>query len=275
MKLKITIPDSVSARLGGAVSRGVREAEISELGHLLFTMTDGALLDLGSVIGPQGEKGDKGDTGDPGEKGEKGDPGTLTSVTASVDGTSGTPSVSVTYDGANAAFAFSGLKGAPGDKGDTGDPGEDGEDGEDGYTPVRGTDYWTASDKAEIVASASAAVIRTNPNLLDNWYFGNPVNQRGQSAYSQIGATYTVDRWKNLWNASLTVHSGYCTLSTTDTAQGYGYFVQPFENAMPTPVTMSLLTKDGNLYSTSGSTISLENGFTLNREASKIVIQSP
>ena len=33
-----------------------------------------------------------------------------------------------------------------------------------------------------------------NPNLLDNWYFGNPVNQRGQTSYT--GGGYTIDRWK-------------------------------------------------------------------------------
>lgn len=45
------------------------------------------------------------------------------------------------------------LKGEKGDKGDTGAPGADGNDGAagaDGYTPVRGTDYWTADDIAEI-----------------------------------------------------------------------------------------------------------------------------
>ena len=31
------------------------------------------------------------------------------------------------------------------------------------------------------------------PNLLDNWYFGRPVNQRGQTEYSGDG--YTIDRW--------------------------------------------------------------------------------
>lgn len=34
---------------------------------------------------------------------------------------------------------------------------------------------------------------RVNQNLLDNWYFGNPVNQRGQTEYTNIG--YTIDRW--------------------------------------------------------------------------------
>ena len=37
---------------------------------------------------------------------------------------------------------------------DTGKPSR----GADGHTPVKGTDYWTASDKAEVVAEAAAAV---------------------------------------------------------------------------------------------------------------------
>ena len=37
-----------------------------------------------------------------------------------------------------------------GDKGDKGDPGDKGEPGADGYTPVKGTDYWTSEDVAEI-----------------------------------------------------------------------------------------------------------------------------
>lgn len=37
-----------------------------------------------------------------------------------------------------------------GNKGDKGNPGEKGEPGANGYTPVKGTDYWTADDKAEI-----------------------------------------------------------------------------------------------------------------------------
>ena len=36
--------------------------------------------------------------------------------------------------------------------------GEKGKDGADGYTPVRGTDYWTESDKTEIVNDVLAAL---------------------------------------------------------------------------------------------------------------------
>ena len=44
-------------------------------------------------------------------------------------------------------------RGAPGAKGDKGDKGD---------TPVKGTDYWTASDKAEVVAEAAAAIDLTS-----------------------------------------------------------------------------------------------------------------
>lgn len=43
-----------------------------------------------------------------------------------------------------------------------GGPGAPGKDGADGNTPVKGTDYWTASDKAEVVAEAAAAIDLTS-----------------------------------------------------------------------------------------------------------------
>lgn len=36
----------------------------------------------------------------------------------------------------------------------------------------------------------------SNPNLLDNWYFANPVNQRGKTNYvTDLQDAYTIDRW--------------------------------------------------------------------------------
>ena len=43
-------------------------------------------------------------------------------------------------------------------KGDKGADGADGKDGTNGKTPVKGTDYWTAADKAEIVNDTLAAL---------------------------------------------------------------------------------------------------------------------
>ena len=43
-------------------------------------------------------------------------------------------------------------------KGDKGDTGANGKDGTDGYTPITGKDYFTDSDKAEMVSSVIAAL---------------------------------------------------------------------------------------------------------------------
>lgn len=48
--------------------------------------------------------------------------------------------------------------GLKGDKGADGAPGKDGKDGTNGKTPVKGTDYWTAADKAEIVTDTLSAL---------------------------------------------------------------------------------------------------------------------
>lgn len=56
---------------------------------------------------------------------------------------------------AKASGAFDGPKGADGANGKDG---AQGEKGADGKTPVRGTDYWTAADKQEIVNSVIAAL---------------------------------------------------------------------------------------------------------------------
>lgn len=61
--------------LNGYVSRGVKAAEIDENGHLLLTLTDNTVLDLGSAVGPPGKQGEQGEKGEQGETGEKGDPG--------------------------------------------------------------------------------------------------------------------------------------------------------------------------------------------------------
>ena len=87
-------------------------------------------------------KGDKGDPGTPGKDGHS------PVVTATKSGKTTTISV----DGTAIATVEDGTDGAPGT------PGTPGKDGTDGHTPVKGTDYWTASDKAEIVAEVTAAL---------------------------------------------------------------------------------------------------------------------
>ena len=57
--------------------------------------------------------------------------------------------------GAQGEKGATGPAGPQGPKGDTGDTGPQ---GPAGHTPVKGTDYWTAADKAEMVADVLAAL---------------------------------------------------------------------------------------------------------------------
>ena len=58
-------------------------------------------------------------------------------------------------------------------------------------------------------------IARVNDNLLGNWYFGNPVNQRGKTSYAGTG--YGVDMW----------YTTGATLSVDVTAEG----VKLYKNA--------------------------------------------
>ena len=90
-------------------------------GNLSWSNNKGlANPDTVNIMGPRGEQGPTGETGPQGPAGQDG---------------------------------------AKGDKGDKGDTGEAGKDGEDGYSPVRGTDYWTAADIAEIKSYVDNAIL--------------------------------------------------------------------------------------------------------------------
>ena len=67
-----------------------------------------------------------------------------TTATITITNRSGETKTVQIYDGQK------GEQGNPGTPGKDGEPGPAGADGQDGYTPVRGTDYWTASDIATI-----------------------------------------------------------------------------------------------------------------------------
>lgn len=57
----------------------------------------------------------------------------------------------------------------------------------------------------------------TGRNLLDNWYFADPVNQRGQTSYT--GAVYGVDRWRILAGNTISVEtSGLRITGSNDTS---------------------------------------------------------
>lgn len=73
--MNIALSPQIKARLAGVISRGVMAAEVNESGHLIFTMSDNSVVDLGEVIGPAGPQGEPGPTGPRGPMGPAG-PGT-------------------------------------------------------------------------------------------------------------------------------------------------------------------------------------------------------
>lgn len=117
-----------------------------------LSVSNGKLQYNGSDVGLKGDKGDTGATGAPGLKGDTGAPGK--------DGKDGTNGITPTI-GANGNWYLGTTdtgKPSRGEKGNTGASGASGKNGTDGKTPVKGTDYWTAADKAEIVNDTLAAL---------------------------------------------------------------------------------------------------------------------
>lgn len=95
---------------------------------------------------------------------------------------------------------------------------------------------YTAGDGIAISGSAIATKVQPcNRNLLDNWYFDNPVNQRDVSG-TISSAGYFLDRWK-LVSGSVTINTDGITLN--------GTMQQVLETAPVGTVTASALTQAG------------------------------
>lgn len=90
----------------------------------------------GEFVGEKGEKGDKGDKGD-----------------AGVDGTEGQDGVSATHEWNGTVLTVTSASG-------TSSADLKGEPGNDGYTPIKGVDYWTDSEQAEILAKSTPSITR-------------------------------------------------------------------------------------------------------------------
>ena len=85
-----------------------------------------------------------------------------------------------------------------------------------------------------------------NQNLLDNWYFANPVNQKGQMEYT--GSGYTIDRWRS-YGTKVSINDGYISLST----EGNPTFCQKSElDLYDKTLTFSVLLANGSLCTGTG-----------------------
>lgn len=125
-----------AARTGGAGSMALRVAD----GYIQYSTDGGSTwTNLIAVADLKGADGKPGAAGAPGKDGHS------PVVTATKSGKTTT----INVDGAAIATVEDGADGKPGAAGAPGKPGK---------TPVRGTDYWTAADKQEIVNSVIAAL---------------------------------------------------------------------------------------------------------------------
>ena len=83
----------------------------------------------------------------------------------------------------------------------------------------------------------------SNPNLLDNWYFGNPVNQRGQTSWTNPSDwQYSIDRWQITPSSVVTLTDDGITI-TADFHQGLEKGRLEFGRTY----TFSVLSSDGRL----------------------------
>nr|DAJ15707.1 MAG TPA: collagen triple helix repeat protein [Phage sp. ctucZ11] len=159
---------------GGAGADGITP-HIGDNGNWYIGSTDTGKPSRGATgaNGSDGAQGEKGATGPAGPRGPAGAPGK--DGTAGADGITphigdnGNWYIGSTDTGkpSRGATGANGSDGAQGEKGDTGgtgpqgpkgDTGDTGPRGPAGHAPVKGTDYWTAADKAEIVADVLAAL---------------------------------------------------------------------------------------------------------------------
>ena len=197
-------------------------------------------IDLGLVVGPAGAQGATGPAGAEGKQGERGLPGK-----DGAPGAQGDPGA----DG-KSAYETASASGYVGSEAQFGRDLADVQNAVKYNAPQTLTDAQKAQARANIGAPApytegdgiaiSGSVIATkvqpcNRNLIINWYFGNPVNQRDVSG-TISSAGYFLDRWK-LVSGSVTINTDGITLN--------GTMQQVLETAPVGTVTASALTQAG------------------------------
>lgn len=124
--------------------------------------------------------------------------------------------------------------------------------------------YYTSQyNGEEIDKSITKTSQLTGRNLLDNWYFANPINQRGLDSYANSSGLYGIDRWKILSGLSnfcyVEINDGYVSIVNANTTPGnYIYVAQYFEHDITpagVPRTVSIMDKDGIVRSSTNSNV--------------------
>lgn len=134
---------------------------------------------------------------------------------------------------------------------DTAKTGSSQESSAEGYAAMKHAAQHGASgsdpisiETSQVIGFDAALQVKPNPNLLDNWYFPNPVNQRGKTEYTDAG--YCIDRWKLPYNnTSCVLGDDGLTLGTATTAVRFMYQrTEVGKAAHGQKITLSALVKD-------------------------------
>lgn len=158
---------------------------VSDEGYLSWTPTqpDMPAVEMVNIIGPQGDRGADGESGvyigetEPTSANLWVNPAELPDVIVSMeqvealgyitesevdeklkDIEAGVVDLSNYYNKQEVDNKIEAIELLEGPQGPQGEKGETGANGADGYTPVKGTDYWTETDKTEIVSDVLAAL---------------------------------------------------------------------------------------------------------------------
>lgn len=229
-------------------------------------------IDLGSVVGPQGPQGVQGIQGVQGEQGPAG-PNTVTgTTTTALSGVlfgNGTNVLSRALDDADGAASTTGANTVAGNLATVEASSTASKDYAPGEYLVYHYQLYKAStaisqgdtlevgtnlDLAIYSEDVAAALDERTPligkgiNLLDNWYFPNPVNQRGQSSYNTDG--YSIDRWYLKWGTATFGSTGVTLVAPSNNGC---QLVQEIGNGLASEFTGETITLSALYSSVSGT----------------------
>lgn len=122
------------------------------------------------------------------------------------------------------------------------------------------------ANSSNIEVIQNRLVYYSNPNLLDNWYFINPINQLGNTSHT--GSGMVIDRWRSYtdWLKTELTSDGIVLQSTSSTDLAtIAYYAPLSEFIKNVPYTISMLLSNNELLSCTVSTIGVYNGTGYNK----------
>ena len=128
----------------------------------------------------------------------------------------------------------------------------------DGTASPGSSGAWARGDHVHPSDTSRVPVYGLGKNLLDNWYFGNPVNQRGETSYSAPGGRnyYTIDRWF-VYSAGTAVSVGSGSVTVGPRSGGASSLTQnlsiPFSDVAGKSMSVSCLLADGSFIAASNT----------------------